>query len=106
MIGQVVRMNKFGLFIHFSSSDGSDSSVKIETGLLRWSKLPKRLPKVQIGDFIGVTVEKRDENNKIDLSYFEKNFKSTYGAFLEEIQEKLVVLQDKNREEIAKLAGK
>ncbi len=56
---------------------GQDKRV----GLIRWSDVPKNLPKFQIGDFIGFEIIKEYDNDKIDLKFVDKDFKSTFGAF-------------------------
>jgi predicted RNA-binding protein with RPS1 domain len=130
MMGQVENITRFGLFIKFSKEDLSDELKKVAdkavsteflveqaadepvsnknmldqdlTGLLRWSNLPKHYPKLQIGDFISVEIDKIKPDGKIDLSYLEKDFKKTYGNFLEISQQKMEELALLNKELLKK----
>ena len=65
---------------------------------MRWSQIPKNVPKVQIGDLIGVEISKIHEDGKVDLNYQEKNFKNVYAEFLEKSHQRLTELEQKNRE--------
>ncbi len=96
MIGRINRITKFGLFISLTNGTGFDKTIK--KGLLRWSNFPKGLPKLQIGDLITVEIETVHEDGKIDLIYIEKEFKSTYGAFLEASAREIEHLQIENKE--------
>ena len=87
MIGKIKSISKFGLFVLFSDS---------KTGLLRWSKIPKRQIKFKAGDLIEVEVLKEREDGKIELSFIEKDFKETFGSFLEETEDRLRDLSTKN----------
>lgn len=87
MIGKIKSISKFGLFVLFSDS---------KTGLLRWSNIPKRQIKFKAGDFIEVEVLKEREDGKIELSFIEKDFKETFGSFLEETEDRLRDLSTKN----------
>jgi predicted RNA-binding protein with RPS1 domain len=105
MIGQVENITRFGIFVKISTDELDESTEKIadkavskNRGLLRWSQIPKNLPKVQIGDLIGVEILKIHEDGKIDLNYQEKNFKTVYAEFLERSQEKLTELERKNQQ--------
>lgn len=100
MLGQVVNITKFGAFVTFSEKNGSLIAEKI--GLLRWSAIPKRTPKIQIHDFIGIEIEKVHDNGKIDLKFVEKDFKQTFGYFLNESLKQLELLKDKNKETFRK----
>lgn len=112
MIGQVENVTRFGLFVRIIADENDlinpsvkilrenadENSVSKKVGLLRWSAVPKGLPKIQIGDLIGISIEKEHENGKIDLVYQEKKFKSTYGTFLEKSEQALQKLQELNKE--------
>lgn len=87
MIGKIKSISKFGLFVLFSDS---------KTGLLRWSNIPKRQIKFKAGDLIEVEVLKEREDGKIELSFIEKDFKETFGSFLEESEDRLRDLSTKN----------
>ena len=87
MIGKIKSISKFGLFVLFSDS---------KTGLLRWSNIPKRQIKFKAGDLIEVEVLKKREDGKIELSFIEKDFKETFGSFLEETEDRLRDLSTKN----------
>ena len=87
MIGKIKSISKFGLFVLFSDS---------KTGLLRWSSIPKRQIKFKAGDLIEVEVLKEREDGKIELSFIEKDFKETFGSFLEETEDRLRDLSTKN----------
>lgn len=87
MIGKIKSISKFGLFVLFSDS---------KTGLLRWSNIPKRQIKFKAGDLIEVEVLKEREDGKIELSFIEKDFKETFGSFLEETEDRLRDLSTKN----------
>ncbi|WP_285124040.1 S1 RNA-binding domain-containing protein [Lactococcus petauri] len=87
MIGKIKSISKFGLFVLFSDS---------KTGLLRWSNIPKRQIKFKAGDLIEVEVLKEREDGKIELSFIEKDFKETFGSFLEEAEDRLRDLSTKN----------
>lgn len=87
MIGKIKSISKFGLFVLFSDS---------KTGLLRWSNIPKRQIKFEAGDLIEVEVLKEREDGKIELSFIEKDFKETFGSFLEETEDRLRDLSTKN----------
>ena len=87
MIGKIKSISKFGLFVLFSDS---------KTGLLRWSNIPKRQIKLKAGDRIGVEVLKEREDGKVELSFIEKDFKETFGSFLEETEDRLRDLSTKN----------
>ena len=87
MIGKIKSISKFGLFVLFSDS---------KTGLLRWSNIPKRQIKFKAGDLIEVEVLKEREDGKIELSFIEKDFKETFGSFLEETEDRLRDLRKKN----------
>lgn len=87
MIGKIKSISKFGLFVLFSDS---------KTGLLRWSNIPKRQIKFKAGDLIEVEVLKEREDGKIKLSFIEKDFKETFGSFLEETEDRLRDLSTKN----------
>ena len=87
MIGKIISISKFGLFVLFSDS---------KTGLLRWSNIPKRQIKFKAGDLIEVEVLKEREDGKIELSFIEKDFKETFGSFLEETEDRLRDLSTKN----------
>ncbi|WP_270323960.1 S1 RNA-binding domain-containing protein [Lactococcus petauri] len=87
MIGKIKSISKFGLFVLFSDS---------KTGLLRWSNIPKRQIKFKAGDLIEVEVLKEREDGKIELSFIEKDFKETFGSFLEETEDRLRNLSTKN----------
>ena len=87
MIGKIKSISKFGLFVLFSDS---------KTGLLRWSNIPKRQIKFKAGDLIEVDVLKEREDGKIELSFIEKDFKETFGSFLEETEDRLRDLSTKN----------
>ena len=87
MIGKIKSISKFGLFVLFSDS---------KTGLLRWSNIPKRQIKFKAGDLIEVEVLKEREEGKIELSFIEKDFKETFGSFLEETEDRLRDLSTKN----------
>lgn len=89
MIGTISNITRFGIFVELADK---------RTGLLRWSAIPKNLPKFQIGDLIEVTILKQHENGHLDFKYHEKDFKSTYGAFLRVSSEKMETLQAKNKE--------
>ena len=105
MLGQVKNITRFGLFVK-SSTDKHDEStekradkaVSKNRGLLRWSQSPRNVPKVRIGDLIGVEISKIHEDGKIDLNYQEKNFKNVYAEFLEKSHQRLTELEQKNRE--------
>lgn len=98
MIGKVDKITKFGLFVRFTVTDGAVSSDKV--GLLRWSALPKGSHQIKKGDLIGITVSQCHEDGKIELAYFEKEFKSTYGAFLEASSKKIETLRAINKEKL------
>lgn len=105
MIGQVENITRFGLFVKISTDKLDESTEKLadkavskNRGLLRWSKIPKNVPKVQIGDLIGVEISKIHEDGKVDLNYQEKNFKNVYAEFLETSHQRLTELEQKNRE--------
>lgn len=87
MIGKIKSISKFGLFVLFSDS---------KTGLLRWSNIPKRQIKFKAGDLTEVEVLKEREDGKIELSFIEKDFKETFGSFLEETEDRLRDLSTKN----------
>lgn len=87
MIGKIKSISKFGLFVLFSDS---------KTGLLRWSNIPKRQIKFKAGNLIEVEVLKEREDGKIELSFIEKDFKETFGSFLEETEDRLRDLITKN----------
>ncbi|WP_270344429.1 S1 RNA-binding domain-containing protein [Lactococcus petauri] len=87
MIGKIKSISKFGFFVLFSDS---------KTGLLRWSNIPKRQIKFKAGDLIEVEVLKEREDGKIELSFIEKDFKETFGSFLEETEDRLRDLSTKN----------
>ncbi|MFK4907928.1 S1 RNA-binding domain-containing protein [Lactococcus petauri] len=87
MIGKIKSISKFGLFVLFSDS---------KTGLLRWSNIPKIQIKFKAGDLIEVEVLKEREDGKIELSFIEKDFKETFGSFLEETEDRLRDLSTKN----------
>ena len=87
MIGKIKSISKYGLFVLFSDS---------KTGLLRWSNIPKRQIKFKAGDLIEVEVLKEREDGKIELSFIEKDFKETFGSFLEETEDRLRDLSTKN----------
>ncbi|MFK4897232.1 S1 RNA-binding domain-containing protein [Lactococcus petauri] len=87
MIGKIKSISKFGLFVLFSDS---------KTGLLRWSNIPKRQIKFKAGDLIEVEVLKEREDGKIELFFIEKDFKETFGSFLEETEDRLRDLSTKN----------
>ena len=87
MIGKIKSISKFGLFVLFSDS---------KTGLLRWSNIPKRQIKFKAGDLIEVEVLKERDDGKIELSFIEKDFKETFGSFLEETEDRLRDLSTKN----------
>ena len=87
MIGKIKSISKFGLFVLFSDS---------KTGLLRWSNIPKRQIKFKAGDLIEVEVLKEREDGKIELSFIEKDFKESFGSFLEETDDRLRDLSTKN----------
>ena len=87
MIGKIKSISKFGLFVLFSDS---------KTGLLRWSNIPKRQIKFKAGDLIEVEFLKEREDGKIELSFIEKDFKETFGSFLEETEDRLRDLSTKN----------
>lgn len=87
MIGKIKSISKFGLFVLFSDS---------KTDLLRWSNIPKRQIKFKAGDLIEVEVLKEREDGKIELSFIEKDFKETFGSFLEETEDRLRDLITKN----------
>ena len=87
MIGKIKSISKFGLFVLFSDS---------KTGLLRWSNIPKRQIKFKAGDLIEVEVLKEREDGKIELSFIEKDFKETFGSFLQETEDRLRDLSTKN----------
>ena len=87
MIGKIKSISKFGLFVLFSDS---------KTGLLRWSNIPKRQIKFKAGDLIEVEVLKEREDGKIELSFIEKDFKETFGSFLEETEDRLRDLSTNN----------
>jgi len=87
VIGKIKSISKFGLFVLFSDS---------KTGLLRWSNIPKRQIKFKAGDLIEVEVLKEREDGKIELSFIEKDFKETFGSFLEETEDRLRDLSTKN----------
>ncbi|MFK4899363.1 S1 RNA-binding domain-containing protein [Lactococcus petauri] len=87
MIGKIKSISKFGLFVLFSDS---------KIGLLRWSNIPKRQIKFKAGDLIEVEVLKEREDGKIELSFIEKDFKETFGSFLEETEDRLRDLSTKN----------
>ena len=87
MIGKIKSISKFGLFVLFSDS---------KTGLLRWSNIPKRQVKFKTGDLINVEVLKEREDGKVELSFIEKDFKETFGSFLEETGDRLRDLNTKN----------
>ena len=85
MIGQVENITRFGLFVKISTDKLDESTEKLvdkavskNRGLLRWSQIPKNVPKVQIGDLIGVEISKIHEDGKVDLNYQEKIFKKRY----------------------------
>lgn len=67
-----------------------------KTGLLRWSNIPKRQVKFKTGDLINVEVLKEREDGKVELSFIEKDFKETFGSFLEETGDRLRDLNTKN----------
>ena len=117
IIGRVANITKFGLFIQFDETDRLDEAEKSvpatfdetvknifdkrnkksrKTGLLRWSNLPKGLPKFQKGDWIGLAIDKIHEDGKIDLTYVEKDFKQVYGKILQSSQLEIDRLQEKN----------
>ncbi|MBS7066565.1 MAG: RNA-binding protein [Lactococcus lactis] len=105
MIGQVENITRFGLFVKISNEKLDESTEKLadkavskNRGLLRWSQIPKNVPKVQIGDLIGVEISKIHEDGKVDLNYQEKNFKNVYAEFLETSHQRLTELEQKNRE--------
>ncbi|WP_428815276.1 RNA-binding protein [Lactococcus lactis] len=98
MIGQVENITRFGLFVKISTDKLADKAVSKNRGLLRWSQIPKNVPKVQIGDLIGVEISKIHEDGKVDLNYQEKNFKNVYAEFLETSHQRLTELEQKNRE--------
>lgn len=87
MIGKIKSISKFGLFVLFSDS---------KIGLLRWSNIPKRQIKFKAGDLIEVEFLKEREDGKIELSFIEKDFKETFGSFLEETEDRLRDLSTKN----------
>ena len=105
MIGQVENITRFGLFVKISADEltdeikkSTDKTVSKNSGLLRWSQIPKNVPKVQIGDLIGVEISKIHEDGKVDLNYQEKIFKNVYAEFLETSHQRLTELEQKNRE--------
>ncbi|MFC4651657.1 RNA-binding protein [Lactococcus nasutitermitis] len=109
MIGQIVNITKFGLFVNFVITDSDsvsnfdifDSSVKKnkkQKGLLRWSSLPKKHLKYQVGDFIGIDIAEINDNGKIDLKFIEKDFQKTFGDFIGVSTERLEELEKKNKE--------
>ncbi|MCQ4965613.1 hypothetical protein NE652_11755, partial [Bifidobacterium pseudocatenulatum] len=63
---------------------------------LRWSNIPKRQVKFKTGDLINVEVLKEREDGKVELSFIEKDFKETFGSFLEETGDRLRDLNTKN----------
>ena len=76
MIGQVENITRFGLFVKISTDKLDESTEKLadkavskNRGLLRWSQIPKNVPKVQIGDLIGVEISNIHEDGKVDLNY-------------------------------------
>jgi predicted RNA-binding protein with RPS1 domain len=87
VIGKVKSISKFGLFVLFSDA---------KTGLLRWSNLPKKHGKFKSGDLIGIEVLKVHEVGKYELKFVERDFKETFGHFLEESAEQLEQLKIKN----------
>lgn len=105
MIGQVENITRFGLFVKISTDKLDESTEKLadkavskNRGLLRWSQIPKNVPKVQIGDLIGVEISNIHEDRKVDLNYQEKIFKNVYAEFLETSHQRLTELEQKNRE--------
>ena len=107
MIGKVENITRFGLFVKIftdetdeSNKKVTDSSVSKNKGLLRWSQIPKNLPKMQIGDLVSIEILKVHEDGKIDLNYQEKNFKNVYGEFLEKSQQRIKELEQINREAV------
>ena len=117
IIGRVANITKFGLYIQFDEPDDMEATEKSasatfdetvknisgkkneksrKTGLLRWSNLPKGLPKFQKGDWIGLAVDKIHDDGKIDLTYVEKDFKQVYGKILQSSQLEIDRLQEKN----------
>ncbi|AYG01400.1 RNA-binding protein [Lactococcus allomyrinae] len=103
MIGQIKNITKFGLFVSFfiTGKETDESFIPKGVGLLRWSELPKRVPKLEVGDLIGVSILKRYEDEKVDLSYVEKDFKSTYGTFLEVSARKIEELKIMNKSDLS-----
>ncbi|OAZ17175.1 hypothetical protein V425_03975 [Lactococcus lactis RTB018] len=105
MIGQVENITRFGLFVKISTDKLDESTEKLadkavskNRGLLRLSQIPKNVPKVQIGDLIGVEISNIHEDGKVDLNYQEKIFKNVYAEFLETSHQRLTELEQKNRE--------
>ena len=105
MIGQVENITRFGLFVKISTDKLDESTEKLadkavskNRGLLHWSQIPKNVPKVQIGDLIGVEISNIHEDGKVDLNYQEKIFKNVYAEFLETSHQRLTELEQKNRE--------
>ena len=105
MIGQVENITRFGLFVKISTDKLDESTEKLadkavskNRGLLRWSQIPKNVPKVQIGDLIGVEISNIHEDGKVDLNYQEKIFKNVYAEFLETSHQRLTELEQKIRE--------
>lgn len=93
MIGQISNITKFGLFVRFDTSERGK-----QKGLLRWSAVPKNLPKFQVGDFIGIEILKEHDDGKIDLSYLDKDFKKTFGTFIHETGERMEIIHKMNEE--------
>ncbi|PCR99721.1 hypothetical protein RU85_GL001083 [Lactococcus garvieae] len=52
--------------------------------------------KFKTGDLINVEVLKEREDGKVELSFIEKDFKETFGSFLEETGDRLRDLNTKN----------
>lgn len=94
MIGQVVKITKFGLFVSFREEQ-KDQEFK-STGLLRWSSIPKGTSKIQVNDFISVDIEKVQDDGKISLKLKNEDFKALFGQLLTESSEKIENLQLKN----------
>ena len=74
MIGQVENITRFGLFVKISTDKLDESTEKLadkavskNRGLLRWSQIPKNVPKVQIGDLIGVEISNIHEDGRVEF---------------------------------------
>jgi Predicted RNA binding protein (contains ribosomal protein S1 domain) len=91
MIGKIINITKFGIFIDFV-----EDGIR-KRGLARWSDTPKGSTFHKF-DFVDIEVLSVDDRGKINLAVKEIDFDQQYARFLEDATERLLDLEERNRD--------